>query len=566
MRIPSWEQIRTFRAWPWPGGEEGQGWLAWLGAGAIVVIAALVTAVEQFPDLPDLLGGVSTDRQLLRLEKQAETLYRKGVDAGDNRALAAAVDRRNRIVALISREQAPLDWAAAQHELGEALFKLGEREPGPARLEEAVVAYRAALEERTRARVPSDRATTENDLGVALEALGERSAGAARLDEAVAAFHAALEERTRERVPFEWATTENNLGNALVALGARGGGAQQLEEAAAAFRAALQEWTRELAPVQWAATQNNLGNALVELGAREPGTARLEEAVAAYRTALGEYKRERVPLDWAQAENNLGLALAMLGARETGTARLEEAVAAYRAALEERTRARVPLKWAATESNLAKALQILGVRERGTENLKEADAAYRKALEVFTRERSPMQSAVNVGGQGLVLMAIAERNADAATADEAVAKINEFLPGPLVRRADAIRRPHCGAARQCARARGSTARSLKPMGDPAGPPTRTPSASGAQPRRGRDRQAETGRLAAQVRIGFRGLGWLSILARRLGRLGARWERLGGNCGARRSFHPRVRESSRPSWPPLSRRTRRERQRRCGWPQ
>ena len=80
-----------------------------------------------------------------------------------------------------------------------------------------------------------------------------------------------------------------------------------------------------------------------------------------------------------------------------------------------------------------------------------------------------MQSAVNVGGQGLVLMAIAERKADAATADEAVAKIDEFLPGPLVRRADAIRRLHCRAARQRARARGSIARSLKPVADPHGP-------------------------------------------------------------------------------------------------
>src|SRR5580700_6978604 len=101
MRIPSWEQIRAFRAWPLPEGEEGLRRLAWLGGGAILVIAVLVTAVGQFADLPDLLGGVSSDRQILRLEKRAETLYRTGVDAGDNGALAAAVDCRKRIVALI---------------------------------------------------------------------------------------------------------------------------------------------------------------------------------------------------------------------------------------------------------------------------------------------------------------------------------------------------------------------------------------------------------------------------------------------------------------------------------
>ena len=48
----------------------------------------------------------------------------------------------------------PLDWAMTQKNLGNALQALGERESGTARLEEAVAAYRAALEEHTRARVP----------------------------------------------------------------------------------------------------------------------------------------------------------------------------------------------------------------------------------------------------------------------------------------------------------------------------------------------------------------------------------------------------------------------------
>ena len=42
----------------------------------------------------------------------------------------------------------PLDWATTQNNLGNALRTLGEREAGTARLEEAVAAYRAALEER----------------------------------------------------------------------------------------------------------------------------------------------------------------------------------------------------------------------------------------------------------------------------------------------------------------------------------------------------------------------------------------------------------------------------------
>ena len=79
----------------------------------------------------------------------------------------------------------PLDWAMTQNNLGNALWTLGERESGTARLEEAVAAYREALEERTRERVPLDWAMTQKNLGTALRALGERESGTARLEEAV---------------------------------------------------------------------------------------------------------------------------------------------------------------------------------------------------------------------------------------------------------------------------------------------------------------------------------------------------------------------------------------------
>jgi tetratricopeptide (TPR) repeat protein len=106
----------------------------------------------------------------------------------------------------------------AQASLGDALAALGEREVGTAWLEEAVTAYRAALEEWTHERAPLDWALTQNNLGNTLAALGEREADTARLEEAVAAYRAALEERTRERVPRYWAQTQRNLARAYQAL------------------------------------------------------------------------------------------------------------------------------------------------------------------------------------------------------------------------------------------------------------------------------------------------------------------------------------------------------------
>jgi tetratricopeptide (TPR) repeat protein len=116
---------------------------------------------------------------------------------------------------------------------------LGQRESGTARVEEAVTAYRDALKERTRERVPLDWAATQSNLGNALRTLGERESGTARLEEAVTAFRDALKEYTRERVSLQWAMTQNNLGNALSRLGERESGTARLEEAIATWEACL---------------------------------------------------------------------------------------------------------------------------------------------------------------------------------------------------------------------------------------------------------------------------------------------------------------------------------------
>ena len=315
------------------------------------------------------------DKRISYLQKEVSTLFQQGDEFGDNDALVSAIERCKRLVELLPRERS--DWAWTQHTLGNALFSLGERESGTARLEEAVVAYREALKERTRERYPLDWAASQGGLGNALSSLGERESETARLEEAVAAYREALKESTRERVPLDWANIQNNLAVTLAFLGEREGGTVKVEEAVAAYREVLKEWTRERVPFEWAATQNNLGIALYFLGERESGAARLEEAVASYREALNEWTRERYPLDWARTQHNLGATLFLLGERESGTTRLEETIAAYREALEERTRERVPLEWA-----------------------------------------------TSFGGEGVALMLLAERRGNAAIAETALSQIN----------------------------------------------------------------------------------------------------------------------------------------------
>ena len=63
----------------------------------------------------------------------------------------SAIELYRRLAELRPRNAFPCDWAATQHNLGNALQTLGEWESGTARLTEAVAAYREALKEPARA-------------------------------------------------------------------------------------------------------------------------------------------------------------------------------------------------------------------------------------------------------------------------------------------------------------------------------------------------------------------------------------------------------------------------------
>ncbi|MBL9046911.1 MAG: tetratricopeptide repeat protein [Tabrizicola sp.] len=281
-------------------------------------------------------------------DAHGQALYHIGLQSGDAAAMQQAVDAFRLALEDFPRQDSPLDWARVQGNLGIALRTLGAGQAGSANLEAAVAAFTAALEEQSPELVPLDWGITQNNLGSALASLGQRESGTERLEAAVVAFTQALTVRTRDSVPFSWAMTQNNLGVTLQILGDRDRNPARLEAAVAAFREALKEYTRDRVPLTWAATQNNLGNALLSLGMTEPGTARLYEAVTAFGEALKESRRDLVPLDWAMAQNNLGNALAAIGQREPGTKGFEDAAIAFDLALTERTRDKVPFDWAVT--------------------------------------------------------------------------------------------------------------------------------------------------------------------------------------------------------------------------
>jgi hypothetical protein len=99
----------------------------------------------------------------------------------------------------------------------------------------------------SRATDADGRGAALNDLAIALSTLGARESGTARLEEAVAAHRAALEERTRDRVPLNWAITQMNLAFAEVAFFDKTADPAHLDRAETHARTALDVFTEAAA-------------------------------------------------------------------------------------------------------------------------------------------------------------------------------------------------------------------------------------------------------------------------------------------------------------------------------
>src|SRR3974390_1037024 len=195
--------------------------------------------------------------------------------------LATAV-RLHQAGQLVAAEACYRQVLAAQPNLAESHFHLGDALMGQGKLDEAVAAYRQAIG------IKPDFAEAHSNLGFALAAQG-------KFDEAVAAYRQAIGSK-----PDFAVRVHCNLGLALAAQG-------RLDEAVAACRRAI-----GIKP-DLAGAHSNLGTALTKQG-------RLDEAVAAYRQAIG------IKPDFAETHSSLGGALAAQG-------KLDEAVAAYRRAI-----------------------------------------------------------------------------------------------------------------------------------------------------------------------------------------------------------------------------------------
>jgi tetratricopeptide (TPR) repeat protein len=277
-------------------------------------VLARVAERVRADDLDGAAGAI--DEALAELDAEHRRrkliLLVEGVKADTLRRDAVAAARRLELIVDIEDPSDRPPWSPAFRARWDTAWTDGKEKGVNFSLAVAIALARRMLETASNT---DERGTALHLLGNALLGLGERQGGTQRLEAAVAAYRAALEERPRERVPLDWATTQNNLGNALATLGERENSTTRLEAAVAAYRAALEEGTRERVPLQWAMTQVALGTALLSLGEREGGTARLEAAVDAFKAALEVFEPANATHYVEMVRGNLEQATAVLDQR-----------------------------------------------------------------------------------------------------------------------------------------------------------------------------------------------------------------------------------------------------------
>jgi CHAT domain-containing protein/tetratricopeptide (TPR) repeat protein len=237
-----------------------------------------------------------------------------------------------------SFDSSPTDWAVTQNNLGITLLKLGDLTSDSEFYEKAREAFRSALDGCQRSRAPVDWAMIQNNLGRALRresnpgSTSSSTRNGTLLDEAEIALRSALQERTQRLWPMHWAETQIQLAGVLARIGDLNSDAHRLREAEKSYRASIAHLTgahvgwwrrwidrpktavnRALAPIAVSDIQSGRAFALRRLGELTRDPATLKEAERAYREALSGYEASDYEDARQETAGQLALLLVALG-------------------------------------------------------------------------------------------------------------------------------------------------------------------------------------------------------------------------------------------------------------
>jgi tetratricopeptide (TPR) repeat protein len=161
-----------------------------------------------------------------------------------------------------TRERDAKLWALTRWHLALALFRQGLLQSDCALFDKSIAAYESALAEIKRRDMPVEWGLIQNELGTVHLTCAARGGQGGQdrkhLDEAVTAFRKALEAGNPDNRPLDWGAKQNNLGTALAALSERDMAPDRLDEAISAFKAALIAYQEASAPFYIVGVRRNL--------------------------------------------------------------------------------------------------------------------------------------------------------------------------------------------------------------------------------------------------------------------------------------------------------------------
>jgi len=210
------------------------------------LVNAVLARVAEKIRRDDLDGGASAINTALAdldagYRRSRITLLEEGVKVDTLRGDAVAVAQRIEMIVSVDQPTDRPAWSAGFRARYDQAYDDGDAKGINFSLSVAIELARRMV---ATGRKGNERGGALILFGNALEALGERESGTARLEGAVIAFRAALEEITRERAPFLWAQTTENVALVEAALGEKTGDRGRFRAALAACEAALAEYRR----------------------------------------------------------------------------------------------------------------------------------------------------------------------------------------------------------------------------------------------------------------------------------------------------------------------------------
>lgn len=259
------------------------------------------------------------------LSAKANALLELGWESRQEKPLNDAIATFEMALELLTKQNAPTEWARANARLGDVFRSLGygmynknEQKTGAQLYAKSISAFQSALTVLNKEDNLEEWAIAQRALGQALTnsdtflAIAGTPSNASSLSKAVSAFNAAAEFYTKEAAPSDWAGLQFQLGDIYTTLHQRQGGVW-LPKAVVAHKRVLEVLTEDINPSVWAQVHYFIGNSLAELGAKNKDSEMLVESIAASRTALeSDYFKQIFPEFYERNLNNIQIAEALI--------------------------------------------------------------------------------------------------------------------------------------------------------------------------------------------------------------------------------------------------------------